>query len=298
MENKKIAFGLIIVLLVMILLIVGFMSYKIVDFKKNGSYDIFKFSFNFNDIGHYDNVVFDKTYDNNFDKIIIDSYVSDIYVRESTDDNFKVVVNSESENDITSNVDDSTLNIKMKERKYRKIPKIELYLPRSYNSSVIINNKAGDIKVDDYLLASFEIDNYSGDVKINNCNRVDINNKSGDIKIAKAEQINIVSKSGDISINKTDLLMIDSTTGDIKIDSVDNKFDIKSKSGDVQINTINIKQNSSIKNQFGDISINSTNKIRINADIGTGDSKINNNWSDSSIILDIDSKCGDLDINN
>ena len=73
---------------------------------------------------------------------------------------------------------------------------------------------------------------------------------------------------------------------------------IKEDCGDVKIDSLNLKENSSIHNSYGDIKIGSTNEIYINAKTSLGDTKINNNYQKSYVTLTIDNSCGDIRVNN
>ena len=65
-----------------------------------------------------------------------------------------------------------------------------------------------------------------------------------------------------------------------------------------KIDSLNLKENSSIHNSYGDIKIGSTNEIYINAKTSLGDTKINNNYQKSDVTLTIDNSCGDIRVNN
>ena len=68
--------------------------------------------------------------------------------------------------------------------------------------------------------------------------------------------------------------------------------------GDIKVRSIVLNKNSYIENNFGDIKIESTNEIYINAQTNLGDVKINNNYQKSDITLTIKNDLGDITINN
>ena len=77
-----------------------------------------------------------------------------------------------------------------------------------------------------------------------------------------------------------------------------NKCDIKADCGNVEVDTISIKENSTIKADLGNIDINNTNDIYIDADVDLGKTNINKSNRNSEIILKINCDCGNVTINN
>ncbi len=68
--------------------------------------------------------------------------------------------------------------------------------------------------------------------------------------------------------------------------------------GDVNIKNINLNQDSSIKNSFGDIEIGSTNNLYIEASTDLGDTKINKNQRKAKTTLKLENSCGDIKVKN
>ena len=77
-----------------------------------------------------------------------------------------------------------------------------------------------------------------------------------------------------------------------------NKCDIKADCGNIEIDTISIKENSTIKADFGNIDVNNTNDIYIDTDVDLGKTNINKNNRNSEITLKINCDCGNITINN
>ena len=92
--------------------------------------------------------------------------------------------------------------------------------------------------------------------------------------------------------------LLKSSCGNIKINEVLNKCDIDNNCGNIKIGTMNIQENSKIKADLGNIEINNTNNIFIDADVDLGKIKINKNDKNSDIILKVECDCGNVTINN
>lgn len=194
---------------------------------------------------------------------------SDIYIKPSQDTSIRVVVYSKEDN-VTINQADNILNITAKEETCHflcfnlKISRIEVYLPKNYENQITINNEYGDIN-----FANFEY---------------------ADIKITM--------DYGDLTIDKVKNATIKNAYGDITINEISNYIALNSEYGDITIEKLSINENSSIYEALGDININYTNDIYIEANTSLGDIKINKNNHLSNITLKLNNDCGDISVNN
>lgn len=222
-----------------------------------------RFDFNKN----YKDVVLDKIYENNIDKVTIKSNGANINIKTSSDDKIRVVIKgiaekttvSESNNEliITSNVKKCNFLCVN-----HKIAKIDVYLPSDYNKKIVIDSKMGDIKVGNFGKASLNVDLNFGDINVNNINKITAKNDFGDIEIGK----------------------------------VNYYLNIKEECGDIKIDVADLKKSSKIKNSLGDIEINKINDIYIDAKTSLGDTEIASNNRHSDIILTIKNSCGDIEV--
>lgn len=248
-------------------------------------------------------LIIDETYDTIFQKIAIDATAGDIEIKNANDKKIKVVVYGEKDQ-TTIQTSDEILSISSKEQACigfcfnKEISKIEVYLPKNYNYLIEVKNNYGDIKIGSFLNANINIDEDCGDVTIIGGNEVIINNDYGDIKVDKANILTIKESAGDVKIGEVNDAIVENNYGDIEITSVLNYLKINEDCGDVKIDQIHLNKNSEIANNFGDIKIESTNEIFINAKTNLGDEKINHNYPKSDIELTIENDCGDIKINN
>lgn len=297
MNNKTLK---IILIIFLSLLVIG-LSVFFVNILTNKDFRFGHFSF-----GHKvsNELVFNQEYETIFDTIKIDSKSSDIEIKEGNESKVKVVIYGDKD-ETNVEVVNNKLNIKSNEKKCigfcfnMTIAKIEVYLPNGYSGNINIENKYGDVNIGNFdnLILDATLD--AGDIKVDSLKSGKIKNSYGDIKIlGYSKELEIDQDCGDVEVSEVDRIKLENNYGDINIGKVNEYLQIKEDCGDVKIDSLNLKENSSIHNSYGDIKIGSTNEIYINAKTSLGDTKINNNYQKSDVTLTIDNSCGDIRINN
>ena len=220
------------------------------------------------DIKTSNKLVYDKTYEQSFKRIVINSKAADIEIKNSSDDKARLVIYDD--NDKANVVENSeTLDVKINNKKCRficfnfTISKVVLYLPTDYADKVQLVNDEGDITVGTFDKASLVIDSDTGDIKINSISNV----------------------------------TIDSDVGDVRIDRINNYVNVKTDVGDVRIKEANLNKDSSIKTDVGDVRITKTNQIFIFPESDVGDVKIGDNYRKADVVLKIKTDVGDIRVN-
>lgn len=290
-----------IILIVFLSILVIGLSIFFVNILTNKNFRFGHFSF-----GHKvsNELVFNQEYEAIFDIIKIDSKSSDIEIKEGNESKVKVVIYGDKD-ETNVEVVNNKLNIKSNEKKCigfcfnMTIAKIEVYLPSSYSGNINIENNYGDVNIGNFdnLILDAKLD--AGDIKVDSLKSGKIKNSYGDIKIlGYSKELEIDQDCGDVEVSEVDRIKLENNYGDIDIGKVNEYLQIKEDCGDVKIDSLNLKENSSIHNSYGDIKIGSTNEIYINAKTSLGDTKINNNYQKSDVTLTIDNSCGDIRINN
>lgn len=290
MKNNTLIVCLIVLLVIISIGLITFMI-KVINGKMGFPYKV------------SDELVVDEEYNNNFDEINITSDASDIEVKETSGEKIRVVIYGDKDKTEVEEKNNE-LRIISKHNKgswfafRNKIAKIEVYIPKDYDKNIIINNKYGDIDVEEFSKANIEINEDCGDVDVIGGNKVDITNKYGDIKLEKAKEANIKQSAGAVKVESVDDIVVKNNYGDIKITNVYNSINAEEDCGDVKIDNLTINKDSSIKNNLGSIKIGSTNEIYIEAKTDLGDVKVNNNYKKSDITLNLKNNCGDIKVNN
>lgn len=245
--------------------------------------------------------IIDEVYKTTFENISIETDASDIEIIESTDDKVRLVIYGDEERTEVK-VGNKRLEIITKAKRCfglcftRRMSKVELYLPSSFDKKLEISNKYGDIDVDEFLNLDLITREDCGNVEIKAVKKIDIVNKYGDISIDQVEKAKIKNECGNIKLGSLNNGEIRNNLGDITIEKVSGFIDIVEDCGNVKITRLDLEKDSKISNSLGDIKIGSTNELYIDAKTSLGDVKIENNYRHSEVTLKIDNSAGDIKI--
>ena len=272
---NKIIKILLIVILTIIAIGLSFFLYAFIQ----KDYD-FNFSAFFS---HESNTLIDNKIFDSINNISIKSDVADIYIKNNVDNNYRVEIYSDNEKNHSIDVIDNNLNIAFDSGSnifFAKSSRIVVYIPTTFNNNITINNTTGDIKVESFEFANINVESTTGDTNIDSVN-----------------SLNYKNSTGDLDINVINDLIVDSKTGDIDVNNINKKLNIKTKTGDIKIDTINLNEDSYIDSNVGDININNANNIYIETESRVGDAKVNNRDRFSQITLHIKTDVGDIRVN-
>ncbi len=260
--------GIITLIIILILLVVSLTTFLYIYLT-----DQFGFTSIIGSFGkgsHSQDIVFDKIYEEDIKKINIISVAGDIDFKESTDENIRVIVYGEDNENLeveVKNENELIIDYSKEKRHYLGkiyIKDIIIYIPKKYSNQIDIEAKFGDINI------------------------IDLENAT----------ISINEDCGDVSLGKVKNIKINNSYGDIKVDTILNKVEMENSCGNIKIVEVQIKENSNIESSLGDIKIENTNDIYIDAKTDLGDLDINENNRHSDIILKIKNSCGDIKINH
>ena len=110
-------------------------------------------------------------------------------------------------------------------------------------------------------------------------------------------QTKIKTTSGDTSVGEVTDLSIHTTSGDINVKKVNKELHIDLTSGDITIREANLSKDSSIKTVSGDVVIEKTNEIYVDAHATSGDIDIFNSDRKAQVELKINTTSGDIEVN-
>ena len=263
MSNRGLIIALIILLIIIIILLIAFLGLSL-----NGKIGLQRWN-----AKKSSQVIFDNAYEvSQVEHLEILSTAGDIDFKESTDEKVRVVVYGEEEQELKVDLNGNRLKVDYSQYKNKKIfwgfhfyiNDIVIYLPKDYGHEINIQAKYGDIAISNLESATIQIE----------------------------------EDCGDVSLGKVKNVFVSNHYGDIQIDEVKNQLSIQSDCGDVEINTVAILENSSVKNNLGDIKIGQTNEIYIEARTSLGDIKVNRNNRHSEVMLKIENECGDIKVEN
>lgn len=266
MKNKGIIITLIILLSIIIFFLVIFLVMYLtggINFK-NGIFSIGTKN---------TNIIYDNKFKlENVKNIDIKQDAGDIIFKETENDYIQVVLYGENEGDAQAQLNNGNLNI-----------------DNIHNKRNFVFFNFGTIKND---IIIYIPSNYSNEIKIKNdygkCEIIDLENAT----------VNIDCDAGSVKLGKMKNATLKCDYGDIEVKEIINKCDIKANCGNIKIDTISIKENSTIKADLGNVDINNTNDIYIDADVDLGKANINKNNINSETTLKINCDCGNITVNN
>ena len=224
-----------------------------------------------------------------FRNIEIRSDTADVAVHCSDDNNCKVTFSNCSKQKHSVEVQDNTLYIKTTNtgKWYEHIaffsvraPKIDLFLPRSDYSSLLINANVGDVDVKEGIsFANINVSVVTGDVSFCACASGSLNVKSttGDISVKdiSSEEIGLQTSTGDISacsINCAGNINIDVFTGDTGIEKTACKcVTINGATGDIILTDVRAEEKITAKSSFGDLRLRKCDAAELILNSGVGD---------------------------
>lgn len=248
-------------------------------------------------------LVLDETYNIDFSRIDIKTTTGDVYIKESSNNEVRVIVYGDKEN-TTVNTTNNNLSIDIASKNCigfcfdTTISKVEVYLPNTYNNLINIVNNYGDIQIDKFSNTTIEIEEECGDVAVLGANTIKVKNEYGNIEIGEVKKANIHASAGDVNIDTVNDVTVQNDYGDIIIKNVYNYLNLNNDCGNIELNNIVLAKDSIIKDSLGDVEIKRTNEIYIDAKTNLGDVKVNNNSQKSNVSLKIENGCGDINIDN
>lgn len=263
MKNKTLIIVLIIIMSIMIFILTMFLvSYLKGNFNfKDGIFNIGSKS---------TNIIYDKKFDiEELHNISIKQNAGDIIIRESPDNDIQVVAYGDNQSELKVNTNNNDLNID--------------YTKRFRISFLGFNQKLNDIII--YVPA-----NYS--------NKINIKNDYGKCEIAdlKNATVDIDCDAGNVEVGKIKNATIKCDYGNIEVGEILNRCELKADCGNINVDTMSIKENSTIKADLGNIEIENVDDIYIDAEVDLGKCNINQNNRQSNVTLKIKCDCGNVTV--
>ena len=238
-------------------------------------------------------------YDNTFEKIAsinVDVTSYDVELKESNNDTIKVEISGSKKNQDKFHVEEENGNLTINENGssvcigFCLDGTITIYLP---NQDIIYHHKSSSGNIySDIDLGSVDINTMSGDVTLKNINDGTISSTSGNINVANANKLNVSATSGDISLDEPKNIIANTQSGNIKVRSITSKMDITTTSGDINISSLSIKEDSKAEAKSGNIDIKLDKDVFIDATTRSGNIDIDN--TNTNPTLTIKTTSGDI----
>ena len=238
-------------------------------------------------------------YDNTFEKIAsinVDVTSYDVELKESNNDTIKVEISGSKKNQDKFHVEEENGNLTINENGssvcigFCLDGTITIYLP---NQDITYHHKSSSGNIySDIDLGSVDINTMSGDVTLKNINDGTVSSTSGNINIRNANKLNVSATSGDISLDEPKNLVANTQSGNIKVRSITSKMDITTTSGDINISSLSIKEDSKAEAKSGNIDIKLDKDVFIDATTRSGNIDIDN--TNTNPTLTIKTTSGDI----
>lgn len=333
MKNKGIKIVLIIILAILVIALVNFMIYAIIN--RDNDYSV-KFSL----IAFGDNTekIFEKEYEpEELDRINVDVSSSNVLIEKADVDKIKVTAYGEKDEKINETINNNELSITKSNTKvfifamfYWCDEKIIIQVPNDCEQEFNIHTSSGDIaapnlennvinlesssgKIECGNINNGNFKSSSGDITVGNGNEITIQTSSGSIKAGDFNKLSAEASSGDVEVGKVGestiktssgkilvesakRLQAEASSGEIDINTIEEYCNLVTSSGSIEIDSLNITENSNINAKSGDVDIRSKNDIYIETETGSGDADVTNNNRMSEIVLKITTTSGSIKV--
>ena len=231
-------------------------------------------------------------YDNTFEKIAsinVDVTSYDVELKESNNDTIKVEISGSKKNQDKFHIEEENGNLTINENGssvcigFCLDGTITIYLP---NQDIAYHHKSSSGNIySDIDLGSVVINTTSGDITLKNINDGTVSSTSGNINVVNANKLNVSATSGDISLDEPKNIIANTQSGNIKVRSITSKMDITTTSGDINISSLSIKEDSKAEAKSGNIDIKLDKDVFIDATTRSGNIDIDNTNTNPTLII-------------
>ena len=299
MKNKGVKIVLIILLVIIIIALINFMIYAIMN--RNNDYSV-KFSL----IAFGDNTekIFEKEYEpEELDKIKVDVTSSNVTIEKADVDKIKITAYGEKDEKINEAINQKELSITKSKTKvfifamfYWCDEKIIIQVPNNCDEEFNVHTSSGDIVATNLENNVINFESSSGKIECGDINNGSFKSSSGDIEIGTIEEGTIKTSSGKILVKGAKRLQAEASSGEIDIKTIEEYCNLTTSSGNIDIESLNIIENSTINAKSGSVDIKSKNDIYVETETGSGDADVKNNNRMSEIVLKITTTSGSIKV--
>lgn len=264
MRSKGLIIFLIVLLMIIIVALIGFLVLCL-----NGTIDFHNFKISLG-TRKSDQLIYNETYNIvEVNSIDVKQDAGDIIFENTEEDNIRVEIYGENTSDFEVVFNNNELKIDYTKNNkggflnFGKVTgDIKVYVPVTFNGNIKIRNDAGEVKTKNLQYANIDVDCDAGNVEIREINKAKIKCDAGNVKIEK----------------------------------ILGKCDIKLNCGNLRIEKMEIKENSTIETDMGNVNIEEIKDVHVEGHVDMGKCNISNNNMNSNVILKIDSDMGNITV--
>ena len=299
MKSKVWKIILIIILSLIVIALVNFMIFAIINKDKGFNVDFSLISF-----GDNTEKIFEKEYNpEEIDRIKVDVSSSNVKIEKADVDKIKVTAYGEKNERIVEAINEKELSISKENTKvfifamfYWCNEKIIIQVPNECDEEFNIHTSSGDIMAPNLESNIITFEASSGKIECGNINNGSFKSSSGDITIGSGNEVTLQTSSGNIKAGDFNKLSAEASSGDIEINRIEEYCNLKTSSGNIDIEALNIIENSSIDAKSGNVDINGKNDIYVETETGSGNDNVNTNNRKSDIVLKITTTSGNINV--
>ena len=292
MKSKGAKITLIIILAIIVIVLINFMMYAIINKDKG-------FNVKFSLIAFGDNTekIFEKEYNpDELDRINVDVSSSNVKIEKADIDKIKITAYGDKDEKIRETINDKELSIGKENTKvfifamfYWCNEEIIIQVPRDCDEEFNIQTSSGDIVAPNLENNVINLESSSGKIECGNINTGNLKSSSGDITVGSGNEITLQASSGNIKagnfnklsaeassgnievgtvgestiktssgkilVGEAKKLQAEASSGEIEVNKINEYCNLTTSSGNIDIETLNITENSSINAKSGNVDI-------------------------------------------
>ena len=305
MKNKVVKIVLIIILAILAIILVNFMIYAIIN--RNNDYSI---KFSLIAFGNNTEKIYEKEYEpEELDKIDVDVSSSNVFIEKANVDKIKIFlfamlywcdekiiiqvpndcdekfdIHTSSGDIVAPNLENNVINFESSSGKI-ECGNIDNGNFKSSSGDIIVGN--GN---------EITLQTSSGSIKAGNYNELSAETSSGDVEVGNIGEGTIKTSSGKILVNEAKRLQAEASSGNIDISKINEYCNLKTSSGGIDIDSLNLAENSFINAKSGSVDIRIKNDIYIETETKLGDVDLKNNNRMAKIVLKITTTSGSIKV--
>ena len=299
MKSKVWKIILIIILSLIVIALINFMIFAIINKDK-----VFNVDFSLISFGDNTEKIFEKEYNpEEIDRIKVDVSSSNVKIEKADVDKIKVTAYGEKNERIVEAINEKELSISKENTKvfifamfYWCNEEIIIQVPNECDEEFNIHTSSGDIMAPNLESNIITFEASSGKIECGNINNGSFKSSSGDITIGSGNEVTLQTSSGNIKAGDFNKLSAEASSGDIEINRIEEYCNLKTSSGNIDIESLNIIENSTINAKSGNVDINGKNDIYVETKTGSGNDNVNTNNRKSDIVLKITTTSGNINV--
>ncbi len=298
MKNSNSIIVKIVLLVILAVFLIGVMLFFMLS-----KWGFGRFYFSFGDSKSSELVVSEIYNVSDVKKVDLNLLDSDVDIKYSDGNDIKLEIYDKNSKNILYGLKDGLLTVDFERKSIICIGfcfnnrKTVLYIPKEFDKFIEVDSASGDVNIDNFVNANFDVSTASGDVKLNGAKEGSVNTVSGEVNVRDIPTLSVKTISGDIFIENVNSLNGSSVSGSVDVISLNGFINFKTTSGDYELKNIILESNSKLSSISGEVLIEGINEVYVNTSTISGEIEVNTSDRKSDIELTIKTTSGDIEVN-